>query len=407
MVFAGRNVSLGTHAHSMGGQAVLGLDIDGPPVAYVYGTNNITVNSAAFAGWNNFTISGPNTYSYGAGIGSGAQPGGQTLGTGLTNNAGASGGMRFYAGSNITLSGSISPTQFMSISIFGASGGGGTRGDEIYSFGAAIPTGAHPGGGTGGTGTSSGAGQIGLSGGIRFYAGSNITLSGGTSSNGILYMSIFGASGGAAAPVDDRYFARAEPLMPYYTTWGHMGTAPGATGATFWPFQPGIHNAHARSVNFYMKYDFSNYASQTGTMDFTLGIYTRNGQTLSRMSSGTAQYRWSLSSANRERYEGVKMIKIAITNMSFDYRDYWFGLSMTSNTSGNNYSYSGIFAEVMSGDMNGELGAVTNSSWQRVLGWGQYRSAGALPASIVFSQLAGTAATALRAPLMYLAGTSY
>jgi hypothetical protein len=398
VIYPGYNVSIGTHAESIAGQQVLAIDIDGPPRAWLHGTNNITVLSGGSSGlYHDWTISGANTYSYGVGIGSGAQPGGSSAGTGLINNAGASGGVRLFAGSNITLSGSTGVNQFISISIFGASGGAGGEG---FPFGAAAQSAA--GGGMSGTGTASTGTHIGLTGGLRLYAGSNQTFSAATSANGLLSVTIHGA-GGAAAPADNRYFAEMWPIMHGYETVG--GIAPATTGATFWPVHPGIVNSHMTAVNWFMYMSMPSSGSASGTMDFSLGIYTRNGSTLSRMSSSYTQYRWSFNhGVNNTSYDRMKLVKVPITNMSFDQRDYWIGLSMNKSSSGQSFGASAIVAEVVSGDFAGEFGKATADTWQRVLGWGQYRSSGALPASIVFSQLNGTAATAIRAPLMYLAG---
>ena len=99
------------------------------------------------------------------------------------------------------------------------------------------------------------------------------------------------------------------------------------------------------------------------------------------------------------------VIKIPMnTNMDFDARDYWGAYCVNTSSSSQSFGLSVLAAQMRSGDMGGELGAATASSWQQVPGWGLYTSFNSLPATVAFSELQGTAGTNQRAPLVYLAG---
>jgi len=143
-------------------------------------------------------------------------------------------------------------------------------------------------------------------------------------------------------------------------------------------------------------------STYAGTISAFLGLYTRNGSTLSLASSGSQSYSWSNSSNNNTTaFTGLRNMSVPI-NVNAGPQDLWVAL-MTQTASANTNAWTG--SNMMYGGntvgLAGLVGSSANATQQSILGLGVFSvSSAAIPASMAFSGINGTGSGAMLAPVI-------
>jgi|SRR5215475_4071708 len=216
------------------------------------------------------------------------------------------------------------------------------------------------------------------------------------------------SGGGGGGDSANRYLCEAGPIVKAYTTWSEMSPT-AAFSCVVWPLNkmfPGHYTAAGMMSHMSFAANFSGAASVSGYVSMSLGFYSRTGSTLTRLSSSSTQYTISITAqSNLANYNYLKNLKIPIT-AQFDDRDYWaaFCLSTVGNWTSVCTPNAVVHEGMMSGVNAGELGAVTNSTNQRIPFWGCITNVNSLPPAVTASQIIGTSATMMRVPVMWMIG---
>lgn len=140
----------------------------------------------------------------------------------------------------------------------------------------------------------------------------------------------------------------------------------------------------------------SSNSSYAFTLSAAVGIYTRNGSTLSLASSGSQSYAISnTSNSSTQQVQGVRNISVPFA-ANVAPGDYWVGIMTQTASSGANWiTANNVILQngISNAAFSGILGATTATSAQSILGFGQFSATTtALPASVGFNQLNGTGA---------------
>jgi len=126
----------------------------------------------------------------------------------------------------------------------------------------------------------------------------------------------------------------------------------------------------------------------TGTLNISIGIYTRNGATLSLMSSGSQAFNVSnTSNASTGVYLGIRRFTVPI-NINATPGDYWYAVWMRATSNAQTVSLIGGAAT--SGAYSGNFGVATNSSRTPMVGAGVYSNASfatAMPSTVAISNI--------------------
>jgi hypothetical protein len=139
-------------------------------------------------------------------------------------------------------------------------------------------------------------------------------------------------------------------------------------------------------------------SSYGGTLSAFLGLYTRNASTLSLASSGSQSYSFSLQSAiaNVSLFAGLRNVSLPIA-VNAAWGDLWIAVmtqTASANTAG--FTASNMMYAGPNNTFAGLLGAGSNATQQLMLGYGVFSaSSAALPASMAFSALNGSASNVL------------
>jgi hypothetical protein len=289
-----------------------------------------------------------------------------------------------FAGANIGITPGMSDN-ISNFPISAASGGGAGFRIGLYSGQAG--------------GQNTGVGSMSLATQVSLAAGANITISGSQGGSTGLFTIIGPSPGGGG--LDNRSMAPAFPIAPFYTTVSDMVNP----GPVFWPFQPNYEGSALTRAVFFPYFSFGASANQAGVWQPRLAIYTRTGSTLSQLGSWSANFNYTFTTnLAMTNYNLLKAVTVPITGVTFDKRDYWMAYTVSRTVNSGQLSSSMLACEHHSGNYAGMFGQATNVTWQRVPGWGVFTNATSFPASVAFSQLIGSAATAIRAPLVYLLG---
>jgi hypothetical protein len=143
-------------------------------------------------------------------------------------------------------------------------------------------------------------------------------------------------------------------------------------------------------------------SSYAGTISAYVGVYTRNVSTLSLASSGSQSYSFSNSSNNNTTaFTGLRNISVPI-NIVGAPQDAWIAImSQTVSANTNAWTASNMLIPGNAAALGGLIGSSANATQQQMLGLGVYTvSSAALPSSIAFSQINGTASGAAMMPAM-------
>jgi len=150
---------------------------------------------------------------------------------------------------------------------------------------------------------------------------------------------------------------------------------------------------------------FSNASNSTGTLtlSFWMGLYTKNGGTLSSYGStsfsATLAYAGNNSSASNN---GIRLLTAPWTTTLAQSR-YYVGVGMRSTTGGANATVSQVLVSQLNSNFSGLWGVASNRSYQWPIGVG-YLSASTtgVPATIGISQIDGTNSLAARPPSWHM-----
>ncbi len=162
-------------------------------------------------------------------------------------------------------------------------------------------------------------------------------------------------------------------------------------------------------VGFDINWSNATNSSGSATISMWAGLYTRNASSLSLLASASSSQgiTFAGTGGNNSLQAGGRLYTIGWTT-TITKCDLWMAIAYRT-TSGNT---DGSFSQYMVSDINsnfsGIFGLASNASNQDRLGLGYYSaSTSALPSSIAFSQIRGTASLALRPPLYcFLSGTA-
>jgi hypothetical protein len=142
-------------------------------------------------------------------------------------------------------------------------------------------------------------------------------------------------------------------------------------------------------------------SSYAGTVSAFVGIYTRNGSTLSLASSGSQSYSFSNQSGitNLSAFTGLRNMSVPI-NVNGAPQDAWLAvMSKTASSNTNAWSASNMLIPGNGAQLAGLIGASANATQQQMLGLGVFSvSSASLPSSMAISQINGTATNAAMMP---------
>lgn len=145
-------------------------------------------------------------------------------------------------------------------------------------------------------------------------------------------------------------------------------------------------------------------SSFSGTVSLYVGVYTRNVSTLSLASSASSSFAVTASGTvgSYSLYAGKKNYGIGWTN-TITPGNYWVGmLSRTTTGGGAGMSWSNFVASNINTAASGNFSQASNASIQPILGMGSYSAqTAALPNSVAFTDIRGSAAANLRAPIYF------
>lgn len=153
--------------------------------------------------------------------------------------------------------------------------------------------------------------------------------------------------------------------------------------------------------------NWSGASNSTLTCSYTFawGLYTRNDSSLSLLTAYTVSTTGSINhsgTVNTTLFNGPRLLTMGLTN-TITAGQYWIGILSRSSTAGANGSFSQFLASQINSNFSGILGVASNATNQYTRGLGQYSATTtALPSSIAFSQIRGTASVALRQPVVYV-----
>jgi hypothetical protein len=150
----------------------------------------------------------------------------------------------------------------------------------------------------------------------------------------------------------------------------------------------------------------SNASNSTGTLTIShsFGLYTKTGSSLSLFASTSYSTAWTFSGTeSASLHHGIRLHTIPWTTTISDGM-YYVAQWSRSSSGGANGSISQILVSQIASNFSGIFGEVTNRSRQWPLGLGVFSASvtTAMPSSIAFSQIDGTASAAARPPSFFM-----
>ena len=369
---------------STGGNTIGDTGVNSGTRLVLAGGNNITLSQATAANATTITISGG---AGGAGMSAGLSTGGNTSG----DTGAVTGRLVLAGGNNITLSGSTNGGS-MTITVSAPNLGAGAMSAGASNLG-------NTAGSTGITGTQLvlvATGPVSLSQSTGANGGTlsiNAPATSSLSATGAVSISTNGSTisiGAPAAFTHSRFDAFAAGIL--------VAGQQGQGTLHIQPYQ--MPNVQYDQVRLQINVSNSSNSSGSATISQWVGIYTRNASTLSLASSTSQSFALTMSgtAGSYSQLGGMRQFTIGSTNTILE-SDYWIGIIMRTTTGGANMSISQMLVSAVNTNFSGILGAASNATVQLSLGLGVYTaSTSAMPSSIAFSQINGTASLAARAP---------
>ncbi len=228
---------------------------------------------------------------------------------------------------------------------------------------------------------------------VILQGGNNITLSGTGST-----IVIEGGGGGAGQTYN--YF---NPKDGYVQVAGAQGNAT-------------MHIQPMRAPNvtydrWVVPFNVTNATNSTGTVTVSVGLalYTRNNSTLSMYDSTSGTFAVTFSgTVNNSTYSGLRYFTIGDTS-SIPENQYYLGVWYRTTTGGANATVNQVLVSQMNSNFVGYFGSANNATNQYTRGLGHYSAtfSTALPQSVAFSQINGTASIVLRQPMFYMVNGTF
>lgn len=144
----------------------------------------------------------------------------------------------------------------------------------------------------------------------------------------------------------------------------------------------------------------SSNSSGSHTLNFRVGIYTRNDSTLSLLASASRSTALTHSgtAGSYSLYSGMRLFTIGLTTTLTE-GCYWLAFNSNTTSGGANGSYSLFGISNQASNFLGLFGSSHNTTYQYTLGQGIYTaSTTAIPSSIGFSQIRGSDSQGFRSP---------
>lgn len=152
----------------------------------------------------------------------------------------------------------------------------------------------------------------------------------------------------------------------------------------------------------------SSNSSGSHTLSFWVGLYSRNGSTLSLASSTSASTALTHSgtAGSYSLYSGMRFLTIGSTN-TINGGLWWIGFVSRSTSGGTNGTYSNMLVSGLATAFQGFFGSSNNTTQQWTLGQGIYTATtSGMPASVAFSELRGSDSILNRAPYILFASST-
>jgi len=132
-------------------------------------------------------------------------------------------------------------------------------------------------------------------------------------------------------------------------------------------------------------------SNSSGAVSVTIGVYTRNGSTLSLASSASQSYSYTSNASSA--VSGLRRISVPM-NINATPGDYWYAVRMSTANAGTFTMYGAANSSVA---FSGNLGVASATNRQLIVGVGTTTSA-AMPASIALTAIQASGAGASRQP---------
>lgn len=148
----------------------------------------------------------------------------------------------------------------------------------------------------------------------------------------------------------------------------------------------------------------STNSSGTVTLSHSFGLYSRTSDSLSLAFSTSATLALTFSgTVNNSTYAGIRLMTVPWTTTVGDGRYYVAQWSRTT-TGGGNATFNQMLVSQLNSNFSGIFGQNSNRSNQWPLGYGIYSASftTAMPSSIAFSQIDGTASIGARPPSFFM-----
>lgn len=137
--------------------------------------------------------------------------------------------------------------------------------------------------------------------------------------------------------------------------------------------------------------------TNTYSLSYHVGIYTKNGDTLSSLITTSGSIAAPLPS-QASLYTGMRMLTLSAGNTTLSAGNYWIvNLSSTTSAGAGAGSVWNMILSQVNTNYAGVVGATTNASYQMTVGRGVYSTtSNALPSTIALTQINGTASQVFR-----------
>lgn len=256
------------------------------------------------------------------------------------------------------------------------------------------------------------------------FTGTGVVVSKGVGANsGVININIPAGSlsaGTATASLGQIVFSNANGVsfgLNGQTLTASVNAGGGGGGATFSNFQwpPGQSSLFGVQSNAFMSFvpfrlpqqltatramllaSFSKATNSSGTHSVSMGIYTRNGSTLSLASSGSAAHTYASATASSSLYAGLRRFSVPV-NINATPGEYWYAVWVRSSNAG---TMSVVGGAATSAAFSGNFGIGNNSSRQPLVGAGVFSNASfttAIPSSVAITDIKGNTAGWQRQP---------
>lgn len=155
----------------------------------------------------------------------------------------------------------------------------------------------------------------------------------------------------------------------------------------------------------------TNATNSTGTVtvSMSVGVYTRNNSTLSLYDSTSGSFAVTFSgTVNNSTYSGLRLFTISdVSSLPED--QYYVGIWSRTTTGGANATVNQYLASQANSAFAGYIGSAVNATMQYTRGLGHFSAtfSTAMPQSVAFSQINGTASIVLRQPVFYMVNGTF